>query len=339
MSDAIYQDRCAFVGTPAWHGQGIVLDPQWCEGMTGEQMRTAFQAHAKMDYDVEKVGCQTIDGTTLPGVYAVIRTDDGSIVSGRKTVGEDFEIVQNSQAFKFFDPFLDSGRCKLEAAGVLADGAKVWVLVRIDGAVGEVLPGDPVESFFLLAHAHDGTLACNVGFTNTRVVCQNTLSAALGSSRLLKVKHTKNVRSALEMVQEITDMRLRQFQATIEQMQALTRAGCSDDTLKAYVRAVFTPAKVGQDDAAKTLIGKIQPLFESGRGTEIAGVKGTMWGAYNAVTEYLTHERGHASKNAEAKRLESLWFGQSAKLANMAFTTALEMAGNRPANNALALLG
>ena len=53
------------------------------------------------------------------------------------------------------------------------------------------------------------------------------------------------------------------------------------------------------------IYGEIETLFAKGRGNDMAGVKGTAWAAYNAVTEYITHERGRNADN----RMNTAWFG------------------------------
>ena len=63
-------------------------------------------------------------------------------------------------------------------------------------------------------------------------------------------------------------------------------------------------------------------LFESGKGTDIVGVRGSYWGAYNAVTEYLSYSKGRTSNN----RMDSLWFGVNGNLNHRALDTALAMA-------------
>lgn len=56
--------------------------------------------------------------------------------------------------------------------------------------------------------------------------------------------------------------------------------------------------------------------FERGRGN-----KGqTLWDEYNRVTEWLDHQRG-----SDANRLDSSWFGNSAKLRAHAHQSALEL--------------
>lgn len=55
----------------------------------------------------------------------------------------------------------------------------------------------------------------------------------------------------------------------------------------------------------------IEILERGGRGLDMPGVRGTAWGAYNAVTEYLTWERGRSNDN----RMASVWFGDVGKRA------------------------
>jgi hypothetical protein len=61
---------------------------------------------------------------------------------------------------------------------------------------------------------------------------------------------------------------------------------------------------------AQRILENIIPLFEKGRGNDMASIKGTAWAAYNAVNEYLQYERG----NDEDSRLDKLWFGDGANL-------------------------
>lgn len=72
----------------------------------------------------------------------------------------------------------------------------------------------------------------------------------------------------------------------------------------------------------KRILEQIIPLFEQGRGNNLSEIKGTMWAAYNAVSEYLQYERGSDSSN----RMDSMWFGDGARLNKKALETALIMA-------------
>ena len=71
---------------------------------------------------------------------------------------------------------------------------------------------------------------------------------------------------------------------------------------------------------ASRIVGKVRELFETGRGHELAGHN--LWGAYNAITEYIGYERGANDDT----RLEQAWFGAGAALNKRALDVGLQMA-------------
>jgi hypothetical protein len=72
----------------------------------------------------------------------------------------------------------------------------------------------------------------------------------------------------------------------------------------------------------KNIIEEIVGLAEAGRGNDLPSVRGTLWTAYNGVTEWLTYSRGRSQEN----RMNSLWFGDGANLNRQALEVALSMA-------------
>jgi len=315
-----------FVGQAAWHGLGVVLaqPPTVAEAINlsglnwGVNLRPLFLQTPTVDPLTAEVSVALQEVTHR----ATVRDSDGSVLG---IVGPDYVPLQNSAAFEWFQPFIASGAATLEAAGSLKGGKKVWVLAKIAGGIADIVPGDPVEQFVLLAHAHDGSLAIRVGFTAIRVVCNNTLTAAVNdkskATRLLRVKHTKSAGVALEEIRGIMDLAKREFAATAEQLRFLASVGCNEATLTRYVREVFEAGSADKEDGSKRLLPQIIPLFEAGVGAQFS--RGTFWGAFNSVTEFITHHQGRTQDG----RVESGWFGEGAKVTARALSVALEMAG------------
>ena len=85
-------------------------------------------------------------------------------------------------------------------------------------------------------------------------------------------------------------------------------------------------ARFADDEPTEETRSRVFPrvlrLFEEGMGTRIPGVRGTMWGAVNAVSEYIQYERG----TDEDRRLSETWFGTGAALNRKALDVALNMA-------------
>jgi phage/plasmid-like protein (TIGR03299 family) len=301
-----------FVGQPAWHGLGVILND-------APTVEDAIRC-AGLDWKVRLAPLQLTEDGRAVNHQATIRESDNSILG---VVGPGFVPLQNVDAFGWFQPFVDNKMVKLEAAGALRSGKKVWILARTAGGEVDIIKNDPVTQYVLLAHAHDGSLAIRVGFTTVRVVCANTLSAALdtkSASKLIKIAHTKGTKTALESVREVMDLARGEFVATTEKLQVLARHGCDEMTLRRYVRTVFDPERADDEKAAKPTIAQVLPLFEAGRGSELS--RGTLWGAFNAITEFTTHEQGK-SQNA---RLESQWFGKGVGIARRALDVGLAFA-------------
>lgn len=303
------------VAETPWHGLGEVIEeaPTIEEGIT----------MAGLDWKVGLKTLQTAAGEVVDH-RASYREDTGAILG---VVGPSWTPLQNADAFKWFQPFIDSGLATLETAGSLREGRRVWVLAKVNldpiTIVGKAQ--DDVMGFLLLSNSHDGSLAVRVGFTPIRVVCANTLAMAHGNdtSKLLKVLHTGRVTQTLDEIRETIDLTAGEFRATAEQYKRLAERDIDKADLEKYVRRVFSPGKREDDPkAARFVLPKVVELFETGRGNDLPGVRGTLWAGYNAVTEYLAYERGAD----QDKRIDALWFGQSRNVNSRALDRALEMA-------------
>jgi phage/plasmid-like protein (TIGR03299 family) len=306
-----------FVGETPWHGLGTRL----------QEAPTVADAikEAGLDWGVKTVRLYTADGKEAPA-RATVRETDGRVLGA---VGERYTVLQNAEAFKFFDPFVSSGLVNLETAGSLRDGQRIWILARIvdGGSDVEITKGDAVRKFLMLSNSHDGSMAVRVGFTPVRIVCANTLAMAhhSGGSMLIRLRHHSAVNANLEALRETISLANRSFEATAEQYRFLASRQINSADLEKYVKTVLEvqPDADGKlSSRAQNQVDSILQLFDAGRGNNMPGVRGTLWAAYNAVTEYLTHA---ASGNAD-KRYASLWYGANAQRNTAALETALLIA-------------
>jgi len=316
--------RMVFFDETPWHRFG--------QQLTEDELYDTEAAIKKgyMDFECEKVRLATMDEHKTPtDCYVIRRTDTGAILNSSNSVGPDFTILPNRDAFNWFKPFLETKEACLHTAGVLRNGSRIWILAKLNRKPMEVAKNDFVEKFILLSHAHDGTLAARAGFTPVRVVCANTLSMAQGlsSSELIRVRHTKNIKANLDAVRDVINAANASFEATAEQYRQLVKREINQKDVEKYVKIVFKIDENYKDAMSKPgrttkRIEEILELFETGKGNNLPGVRGTMWAAYNAVTEYLSYSRGNTSES----RVDSLWYGVNASTNRRAFDTALEVA-------------
>lgn len=336
-------ETMAYVGEKPWHGLGIEL------ATPPATIQEAIKA-AGLDWTVNRVQLQLPNGTQVER-WAVLRSSDSRVLG---TVGTDWRPIQNAKAFEPLQPFVAAKQATIETAGSLFDGARVWMLLKINRPDAVIVPSadDRVSKYILAANGHDGTLAFTLGITPIRVVCNNTLSAALGRGARthFKIRHTQSGNNAVDALTATINEIDGQIEKAAEVFRAL--AGKTIKTpaeLRAYVDAVFPPApkkidatpaptvesfadllaKPAQlaghtvaktsglaafevtpetaEEDARRIFDKIEHLYEHGIGNRPAGVRHTAWAAYNAVTQYLTHERGRSADT----RLNNAWIAQS----------------------------
>jgi phage/plasmid-like protein (TIGR03299 family) len=309
-------ESMAYFSQTPWHGLGTPL--------TADDLYDWPSACIKagLDWEVESVPLVTADTHAKVSHVGIRRKSDGRVLG---VVGPRYAPLQNHDAFKWFQPFLAAKEAALHTAGSLKQGSRVWVLAKMNRDPLVIASGDEVEKFILLSHGHDGSLAIRVGFTPIRVVCANTLALAHGAdaSKLIRVKHTRDVLENLANIREVMDLANQQFEATAEQYRVLARKTINQADLRKYVKRVL---KLEDEDNASTRLKNIADvivrLAETGRGNDLPSIRGTYWTAYNGLSEWLTYERGRS----QSGRLDSLWFGDSANLNRHALDIAVEMA-------------
>ncbi len=307
-------EKMVFAGATPWHGLGTEINQD-------TSFWDAFEL-AGLDWEVDTKPLFTGDGEKVSH-RAAYRVSDGRILG---IVGKRWTPLQNRDAFEIFEPLVDAGEMVIHTAGSLRNGERIWALCQLNQDNSEIVAGDEVAKFVLLSNGHDGKLAVHFGFTPIRVVCANTEALARGSkaSKLVRVRHSRFVKQNVQDLRNVMNFANQEFEATAEQYRYLASKGINSEDLDKYIKIVLGIGEKSADEMttrSKNIVSSIEDLFESGRGSDIAGVRGTYWGAYNAVTEYLNYSKGRTANN----RMDSVWFGQNGTMNQKALDTALEL--------------
>jgi len=294
-----------FVSEPAWHGLGTVVEDA---PNTADAIRLAG-----LDWTVESCPVFDGEGSEIDGWKAQTRSDNGRVLGVTRA---QFKPLQNHEAFAFFDYFLCDGDCSLESAGALQDGKTVWILAKIN-VEADVSPGDRIDPYFLLSNGHAGNLKLRTDMVNVRVVCNNTLSAALGDSGAsIAFMHRSKVVDSLMAVRETVDLAKRSFALSIEDFRILKARGLDVEGFRKYVQEVFE----SEENKVPRCFEELERSFDGGGpGSDLAGH--TLWGAYNAVTDWIDHRRGRSDET----RLQASWFGVGSELRERAMAVAKDM--------------
>jgi phage/plasmid-like protein (TIGR03299 family) len=195
----------------------------------------------------------------------------------------------------------------------------------------EVTKDDPIARYLLLSNTHDGTGSVQVKFTPVRIVCQNTLSQALGQGPSIRVAHTPEMQLRLRDAANVVVAAIqRHFDDVGNRFKEMLKAPMSKAIHDAYLKAVFEDPVRSKDQkqykraveqAHRDRLESARLCFE-GRGNDIDGVRGTLWAGYNGVTEYVDF---HRSTFGENKWLENIWFGEGNRIKERALEEALSI--------------
>jgi phage/plasmid-like protein (TIGR03299 family) len=163
----------AYAGATPWHGLGQALTP-------GQSIET-WTKEAGLDYTVlESPVMYDSPAASVPQVWpnrkVLHRSDTGAPLA---VVSDNYNVVQPSAVMGFFSELVRIGGFEMETAGALSDGRRVWALAKV-GDAAPVVDGDLVKPYILLGTSYDGTMATVAKFTAIRVVCNNTITAAVG---------------------------------------------------------------------------------------------------------------------------------------------------------------
>jgi phage/plasmid-like protein (TIGR03299 family) len=291
-----------------WHNLGIELN----------HPKTAREAikMAGLDYTVMKKLIEFNPGLKQD-TYATVRTDTHDILG---VVNKSYKLIQNIDAFTFFDDLVAENEAIYETAGVLGKGECIWILAKLPGYIN-VHGNDMVNKYLLLTNSHDGSSHVRVKLTPIRVVCNNTLTAALQGAGEVQISHTPNSAQDLEQAGAMLGLSNYLYEQLEVMFNSMAARKITDGQLRDYVQALV-PDNEETENTARTenIRNSVLQLHESGRGAHLA--RGTWWGAFNSVAEYTDHMMLDEDSNT---RLNSIWFGRGEQLKLKAFRLAEKM--------------
>lgn len=303
-------------GAP-WHQLGIPVD----------DALTAAEAIRMIDADFDVIGLPLFAHGGPAGPIACpshvlnVRGDDFRPLG---VVSPNYKVIQNRSAFAFLDEVAAEGEIRYHTAGLLGDGERIWLLGKLKNDIRVRNTDDIVHPFLLLFNSHDGSSALRCLWCSIRVVCANTVSAALraGEGTGITIRHTGEIGAKIDEARRTLGLATKYFKAFGEGADLLAGHTPTKAQLDAYFRTLYPDPEKGDPAKAKATRMTLWGLFEQGMGQDMPGIKGTSWAALQSVTEMVDHHTG----NDMRRRLESSWWGEGQKVKIRAFDEAIKMA-------------
>lgn len=350
----------------AYRSRGLAWGTNWTTDVSDCKSSAEVMEKASMNWDVDK--CELVaempfrvnrdnsvaagefshDGYVYrrcPNAYGTFRTDN-NIPLG--IVKQKYEVVQNRDAFAFFDNAIKNGDAIWDKAGWFGNGEKIVVTAKLPGTINGP-EGSPIDKYLVFANSHDGSCSVNIMFTPIRIICTNLLNSALKSAdSYIRIRHTISASRRLDYAGDIIASAIEQANSAEEIYKALGKANMSEDNVIDFLsRTILSEAEIeairdySHNDMKfgfKQLIernyffmeatnismrkvnafNKLYDYYYNGIGQK--EILGTAWGAYNAVTGYYSN----VVEMEGTKRMDSLVWGTANKAMNIALNRACE---------------
>lgn len=310
--------QMAYAGETPWHGLGVEVS----NDLTPVQM----QEKAGLNWEVKKytLFAEVAGKRVKTKQKALIRSSDSKVLT---VVGEDWNPVQNNDAFEFFSEFVLEGGMEMHTAGSLKGGQMVWALAKIKESF-DILGGDQIDSYLLFSNPHQYGKSIDIRFTPIRVVCNNTLTMSLNAKSQNSFKQGHRQTFNADAVKEAMGLAHEKFGKYKEMAEFLAGKKFSVENLLNYYNNVFPVTSGDKTKEIKTpadlsMNGRVAyEMLEKQPGAEYA--PGSWWQAFNSVTYVTDHIQGRNADN----RLYSNWFGGNQTRKVLAMNKAMEMANS-----------
>tara|TARA_B100000405_G_scaffold103828_1_gene72519 strand:- start:3790 stop:4767 length:978 start_codon:yes stop_codon:yes gene_type:complete len=309
-------------GERAWHGQGVVTEGTLPAREAFETADALFTVEKRellypIDNDVAIEPNIVVhkDRTFQPsGSFGVIRTDTQTLLG---VVSKQYEIVQNDSLLRMAEFIREE--VDMDCVIVLSDGAKVCFTATLRGAQTDIVPGDTVKRRIVGYLGHDGKTGCGAKFTNIRVVCQNTLTAALSESGARSsITHKNGANGNFDALINSIDVARQDFITECDLMREFSRASMSSGTFNDFVDEVYN-IDYGQVFRKRQALER---AFSSGYGSDFA--PNSIWNAINAVTQVETSTRNTTAAKGRSQFARGT-FGVGAQISKRAFAVAQDL--------------
>lgn len=326
---------------PAWHGAGIVKpEAVLTKAQVFEELPLLASHVIKVPLyaaHVDEAGSAHVVDTN--GHFGLVREADSKLLGVAQT---GYTIVQNDELFDFAESIIGqsaelstalddaslwgldpeaplphvmteaSGPAVWKTAGTLRDGRQVWGMLRLPGDI--TIKGISEElyvPFMSVSNTFDRSGGVRAAVHWTRVVCANTLGAAFAEApRSWSIRHTKSVKGRLAEARTALGIAYTYGEHLAELSAELLDLQVTDHHFTRFSRELLpmTPEALDSPKVRENIMGLRDGLYHVWDTAEnLANVKNTAYGAYQAVVEWEQHDR-FPDRNPD-QRLKALFEG------------------------------
>ena len=251
---------------------------------------------------IDENGVTSAKYVDVPKKQAIIREDNDKVIG---IVGTKYKVVQNMEVFNALDTLVDAGDARYAAAGEFNGGANIWMVLELPQGIQ--VANDPHAAFLLVKTSHDGSSSVVIKPIIERLFCANQVNGLISNSRkkyneyTYRMSHTTNQELSIADIRNITNLTytaIEDYQLVANNL--LKKDMSREQTLNFFKKVWALPTTVEdkpydlltrgerkQQTIAKEARAKAWAIYNESETQE--NIRGTAFGAWQAVIEYADH--------------------------------------------------
>jgi phage/plasmid-like protein (TIGR03299 family) len=273
-------------------------------------------------WKVEKLPIFTYDGNgnivEIPHRKMTTRIDDDGSQTYFEAVGNNFQVIQNTEAFTFLTSLFDAGELEVDNILDTQQGKSVIINCKMPGHME--VAGSDVATYVAFSNGHGGNGSAVSLAHNIQLACTNQLAfLKMSTKHRYSIRHTRNAVMRLQDAREAMRLAFKQTEQLQEIADELATEKIDKTYYNNFLRSLTELDKIDKEKQPRkhrSAMGTRYAIHEVMRTADyLENYRNTKWGLYQAVTHYTSN----IEKSREQEGTRFLKMAKGHPLANRAY--------------------
>lgn len=234
-----------------------------------------------LDYNVVKQNIYLPSGALVPKKYATVQEGTNNVFG---VVGDNYELVQNRDAFDFIDSIIPEG-LEFVKAGTTKD--TVYIISKLPE---HYVLGDEFTPYIIFQNSHNGFSTLRAAICPLRIVCQNQFATAFkDADNFISLRHSSSIHGRLEESKAVLQRAAEYMDVFSKEAEELAMIKISPAKETMILNNFFNIPEDASTRKFNNMMDKRDEFMVALNQEDNREFRGTAWGMVNAFADYITH--------------------------------------------------
>lgn len=234
-----------------------------------------------LNYNVVKQNIYLPNGALVPKKFATVQEGTDNVFG---VVGDNYELVQNRDAFEFIDGIIPEG-LEFVKAGTTKD--TVYIIAKLPE---HYVLGDEFVPYIIFQNSHNGFSTLRAAICPLRIVCQNQFAMAFkNADNFISLRHSSSVHERMIEAQAVLTSAANYMDTFSKEAEELAMIKLSEAKQTMLINNFFAIPEDASQRKINNMMEKRDEFMVALNQEDNREYRGTAWGMMNAFADYVTH--------------------------------------------------